>query len=132
MGLGAAIAMVYLAYLRFQGQRPTVLFHALACIYLMLRLVCSYQVWCALPQIQSYCFMLLANVLVLFACYQDAAFDAASGSRRGQIFTHLSAIYLCICCLPGGSQPLFYLAMAIWMATDLCRVSGKPRRRIAE
>lgn len=132
VGLAAAAAMVYLAYLRYQGQRPTVLFHGVVCVYLMLRLVCSYQVWCALPQIQSYCFMLLANVLVLLACYQDAAFDAASGSRRAHIFTHLAAIYLCICCLPGGSQPLFYLAMAVWMATDLCRISGKIHRRAAE
>lgn len=131
VGLAAAAAMVYLAYLRFRGQRPTVLFHGIVCVYLMLRLVCSYQVWCALPQMQSYCFMLLANVLVLIACYQDAAFDAASGSRRGQIFTHLAAVYLCICCLPGASQPLFYLAMAVWMATDLCRISGSARRRTA-
>lgn len=129
VGLVSAVALAYVALLRYRGRWPQVLMHGTVCMGLLLRLLYQYRFWCTKPQAMQFCFPLMANVLVLLACYQDATFSANAGSRRAHCITHLLAVYLCLCSLSGGENLPFYLGMAAWMATDLCRVTGRRKKR---
>lgn len=127
VGLGAAVVLGFLGWFRMIGKRPTMLLHTFLCIYLMLRLVCMYRLWSSDPQIQTYCFSLLATVSLMLSVYYGASFDAKAANRRAHALTHLAAVYFCIAALPHSTDPLFYAAMAVWMVTDLCCLTPLPR-----
>lgn len=126
-GIAAAACLGYLGWNRMQGKHPSLLFHAVICIYLMLRLVCQYRLWSSDPQIQNYCFSLLATVCLMLSNYYAGAFDADMGQRTHHTLTHLGAVYFCIAALPYSGDPLFYIAMTVWMITDLCDLTPMPR-----
>lgn len=121
-------ALAFLSQCRRNGRRPSVLFHTILCIYLMLHLVSHYRIWSAYPQIQTYGFELLALVCLMLASYQRCAFDINRGSRRSYVFTSLSGAYFSIAALPGSSNVLFYIGCAIWMITGLCSLRPLPGR----
>lgn len=121
-------ALAFLSQCRKSGRRPSVLFHALVCVYLMLHLVSHYRVWSAYPQIQTYGFDLLALVCLMLASYQRCVFDINRGSRRAYVFTSLSGAFFSIAALPGSSNVLFFLGCAIWMLTGLCSLRPLPGR----
>lgn len=126
LGLFAAASLVVLALLRFQGTQPNVLFHAIVCMYFMLRLVSLYRHWSADPQLQDYCFQLLATVFLMLSTYYRATFDVHMGFRRPLVICHLAAVYFGCLCLTERTGILFYLATGIWMFTDLCSLAPLP------
>ena len=95
---------------------------------LMLRLTSQYRVWSGEPQLLGYCWPLLASVCVMLSAYQSAAFGGELGHRRAQAFFHLAALYFCCLSLIGDHAPGFYLAMGVWMFTDICRLTPMPRQ----
>ena len=119
-GLLSACVLAFLGYCRWKGKHPSVLFHGMICLYLMLHMVCQYRQWSSEPQIQNYCFSLLATVSILLACYCSAAFAANAGKRQSHTLFHLAAVYFCLVSLPHCDTPLFYLTMGAWMFTDQC------------
>lgn len=127
LGLGSAIALGFLGWCRKTGKRPTMLLHSLICVYLMLQLVSMYRLWSANSQVQTYCFSLLSIVSVMLSVYYGAAFDTKTTSRRAHAMTHLAAVYFSVSALPHCADPLFFIAMAIWMVTDLCSLIPMPR-----
>lgn len=127
-GLLAAVAMGFLAYYRWKGIRPFVLFHGAVCVFMMLTLVSSYQHWSALPQLQDYGFELLAIVFLMLASYQRAAFDVGSGKRRAYTFFSLGALFFSIAAIPSCANPGFFIGCAAWMLATPCQWTILPKK----
>lgn len=128
LGFLAAAALLALAYGRFKGLHPNIIFHGVVCIYLMLHLVSHYRLWSSYPQLQSYGFELLAIVFVMLACYHRAAFDVGSGSRRAYTFFSLAALFFCVAALPGCDNMAFFIGCAVWMFFTPCRLTLPVRK----
>lgn len=127
-GLLATVAMGFLAYYRWKGIRPSVLFHGAVCVYLMLTLVSCYQHWSALPQLQHYGFELLAVVFLMLAAYQRAAFDVGCGKRRAYAFFSLGALFFSIAAIAGCENPGFFIGCAAWMLATPCQWTISPKK----
>lgn len=127
LGLGATAAMLFLSHCRWKGRHPSIIFHTVICIYLMVDMVCIYRLRSSDPQVWKYCFSLLASVAIMLSCYYNAAFAANAGDRKKHTLSHLSAVYLCLLSLPVTENPVFYLTMAAWAFTNLCNLSPMPR-----
>ena len=127
LGFLSAAALGFLGYCRLKGKHPTVIFHAVICVYLMVHLICQYRLWSADPQIQNYAFSLLSSVCIMLSNFYSAAFDANEGKRRPHTFFHMASVYFCIVSAPYCEDPLFYLSMALWMFTDLCNLTPMPK-----
>ena len=125
--LVSTVALGYLGMCRLKGIHPSMVFHTVICIYLMLQLVSLYRMWSSDPQIQDYCFALLATVSLMLGCYYNCAFDVNSGVRRSHALLHLLAVYFCIASLPHNGSALFYLSGAVWMFTGICNLTPMPR-----
>lgn len=127
VGLLAAACLTTLALLRFQGKQPSVVFHAIVCVYFMLRMVSLYRHWSSDPQLQDYCFQLLTTVFLMLSAYYRTTFDANMGLRRPHVLCHLAAVYFGFLCLATRTDAFFYLATGFWMFTDLCSLAPLPR-----
>ena len=130
LGLLSAAALPFLALYRMKGQRQSILYHGVICLYFMFRLVSQYRHWSADPQLMNYAFQLLASVCLMLACYQNAAFDVQQGNRRMHTIFHLCAAYFCIVSLIGSENIVFYVGTCAWMVTNLCNLT--PMRKQEE
>ena len=119
MGLIAAACLALLGLCRLRGARPKLYLQACVTVYLMFHLVSQYRNWSAEPQLQVYCFQILASVCLMLRGYHGATLDACCGSRRWYVFFNYSALFFSYLALCGG-QWIFYLAMILWTATDAC------------
>ena len=129
VGIAAALGIGFTALCRWKGRKVSVIFHALASVFLMLHLICLYRQWCANPQLTDYVFGLLGVVCLMLSLYYRARFDAGMGLRRPLAFFHLAAVYFCLTAIYGSGSWAFYLCMALWMATDVCNLTPKAPRR---
>ena len=127
LGFSSVAALVFLTICRRKGDHPSAIFHAIVCVYLMVDLVSMYRLRSADPQVWEYCFSLLASVALMLGCYYDAEFAANNGHRGKHTLAHMAAVYLCLLSLPTADNPIFYLAMAVWMLTNLCNLTPMPR-----
>lgn len=131
-GFLAAMALVFTGCCRCTGAHPSPIFHTVASIYLLLRLVWMYRQWSADPQMQDYAFQLLALVCLMLACHHRSAFDANMGSRRAYAGFSLAALYFCIVALPGCDSMAFFLACTAWMGSNLCALIPMPKEPAGE
>ncbi len=127
-GLPSAIALVLIAYGRLKGRRPSVLLHAWLCVWLVLLLVCQYRSWSSDPQLEDYCYRLLALVFAMISVYHRATFGADFGRRSSYAFFCLGCVYFCCLSIAGPGGKLLYPCLGIWQLTDLCRLAPMPRR----
>lgn len=123
----ATLCMLYAAYCRLKGQRCHYLVRSYICFYLMLHLILSCRFWGSASQVQLYLFQLLASLFLVLAGYYRTVLDAQKSDRRPYIIVTQGALFCCLLSLKGDSA-LYYLAMAIWMATDCCNPRPKPAR----
>ena len=126
LGLLTVLALLPVAWSRWKGIRPSMLLHSLICAYLMVRLICMYRHWSSDPQLTDYAFELLALVCAMLAVYHRATFDADFGRRASFTFFSLAAVYFCLLCL-GGSQPMLFGTIGLWLLTDRCDLTPMPR-----
>lgn len=120
LGILSVPALCFVGYCRCKGSHPSLLFHVLVSIYLLLRLVWMYRQWSSDPQLQDYVFQLLALACLMLASYNRSAFDANMGVRRAYVIFNLTSVYFCFVSLPGCDSMVFYLSCGVWMLTDLC------------
>ena len=125
LGFLAAASLFFLGYCRWKNCRPSMIFHSIVCLYLMIYLISHYRLWSSAPQLQTYGFELLAIVFVMLACYHRAAFDADCGNRRKYAFFSLAGLYFSIAALPGCDNYAFFIGCAIWLAATFCRLSHR-------
>lgn len=118
LGMLSAVALVYLAWCRFRNLRGSFLLWTCAACFLMLRLMFSYRIWSAEPELLNYCFPLLASACLSLAFYYRTAFAVGMGNRQMYLlFTQLGA-FLCLVTLGSGFD-LFYAGMTLWAVSDL-------------
>lgn len=128
LGLLTAPALVFVARCRKTGLRPSILFHGIACIFLMFHLIAHYRLWSGIPQLQSYAFELLAIIFLMLSCYQRAAFDINQGKRRPYAFFSMAALFFCIAAIPGSDNPVFFIGCAAWMYLTPCNLKSLPSK----
>lgn len=128
VGLVTAAALLFVAHSRWKGLHPSMIFHTLICGWLILRLICLYRSWSSDPQLEDYCYQLLALVFAMISVYHRATFDANFGNRCGHAFFSLACVYCCCLSMGGPDGIVLYLCLGIWQFTDLCRLTPMPRR----
>lgn len=121
MGLLAALALAGGAVCRFRGARPAFLLYAVVTLYLMLHAVTQCRIWGSEPQLLNYCFQLLASIFLMLTAYHRCAASIDRANCRWYLFTGQAALFFC-CVSVNTENGLFYLAMGLWMATDLCKL----------
>lgn len=119
LGVLSGGALVVVAYCRQKGLRPNCSLHIMVCSYLILRIMTCCRNWGAEPQLQLYIFPLLSSLFLLIASYYRAEMDVRNGDCRKYVFFSQVALFCCCLCAIGEDW-LFYLAGAVWMATDFC------------
>ena len=129
LGWCSAAGLLVLGFCRFAGFSAGFLPAAALCLYFALGMICRYQSWSSDPQLQNYCFQLLACVSLMLTAYHHAAFGAELGSHKGLWFFSLASVYFCALSLAGPEHWLFYLAAGIWALTNLTSLTAPKRRR---
>lgn len=127
LGLMSVVSLIFLADCRWKGLHPSPLFHVVICAYLMLRLLCMWRRWGSDPQLQDFCYQLLATVCLMLSAYHRATFSANFGSRASYAFFCLMSIYFCVLSLAGWTRPVFFFSTGIWQLTDLCSLVPMPK-----
>lgn len=128
LGWISAAGMGFVAVCRLLGKKPFFLPHAALCVYFALRMVSQYRAWSSVPQLQDYCFYLIAYVALMLTAYQQASFDTDMGKHRTLWFYSLSAVYLCAVALEGSQDGLLLLGSAVWAFTNLTNPTARRRR----
>lgn len=129
LGLCATICMGIIGFCRLTGKTPTFLLYAALCVYFALRMVSGYQNWSADPQLQDYCYYLLAYVTLMLTAYHHAAFHVGVGKHRSVWFFSLMAMYFCIVSLLGTTELYLLLGCGIWAFTNTTRPSARHYRQ---
>lgn len=119
LAIAGAMATVYSGVTLFAGKKPHALAACVLCLSFIVRLVAHYRTWSCDPQLQDYCFQLLACVALMLAAYHRAALDHDQGSPRGYLFTAALAAMFCLASLFGGQEQIFYLGGLLWAAPAL-------------
>ena len=119
LGLLAGFALAMGGAARLQGKRPNCLLFAAVAVYLIARTLVFCQRWSAEVQVQIYFFPLLAILFLLLAAYYRAALAADFQNCKQYFLFRQMAIVCCLMSMAGGER-VFYLAGAVWMATDFC------------
>lgn len=129
VGILSGVCLLLTAYARFTGQKPSFFLHAIPCLYFALRIFNCCKGWSNEPQISVFLFPFLASICVMLASYQLASYDVNLGKRRSCLFWSFASVYFCMLAIPGGEDPLFYGAMAIWLITNLCSLRPLGKRK---
>ena len=130
LGLLSGAALIFGGWCRWKGKRPHFLVFALPCTFFALKLFCTGHVWGDEPELHRFLLGFLANVMCTLATYQLWAFSVNLGNRSRSLLCSLLAVYLCLVAVPGSSDGLFYLAMAIWLFLNLCPKTTAPFRPV--
>lgn len=115
----AAASLLYIGWCSYKKRNISFIFHASVTACLMLRLILQYKVWSTEPQLQNYFFQLAASIFLMLTAYHRTSLDARSGNRSVYVFFNQAAVFFC-CLSLAGKDNLYYGAMGIWAATNLC------------
>ncbi len=118
-GIAGALALGYAGCCRLRGKQPNCLLYAVVALFAIFRTLAFCQKWSAEVQVQTFFFPLLGSVSLLITAYYRAALGANLKNCRQYLFFRQLALFCCLMSLAGG-ETLFYLAGAVWMATDFC------------
>lgn len=127
-GLLSIPCLLFTGYCQWKGKRPSLLFHGAICLFFALHMVCRYRLWSGNPQIEDYLLPLFGSVFLTLGAYYRTAFDAGMGRRRMLIYCGLMALVSCLPSVAGSDDAAFFLAGAVWTATNLC-VLTPPRHQ---
>ena len=122
----AAVSMAVLGLFRILGRKAPAWFGGAVCLNYMLTLVTDYRLWSADPQIHSYAYQLLAEVLLMLSAFHRTCCDAGIIQRRKLLATGLGAAFCCMAALAGDFQVGFFLASGLWAAGSMCHVAVLP------
>ncbi len=118
LGFLAALGCLHTGWCRLQGRQGSIWWQSIITLYFMIHLIFQYRQWSAEPQLQNYFFPLLASVFLMLWCYHRAVLDQNHKNRRSCLFFGQCALFFSCISVTTGSW-LFYLAMALWTASDL-------------
>lgn len=118
LSLAGGAAMILMGVLRFLGKRPPYWLAAVLTIVLMIDTVAQCQVWGAEPQLQVYCFPLLASVFLILTAYQETALLARKGNRSRLAFCSQCAAFFC-CLSFNNTHRFFYMGLFLWALMEV-------------
>lgn len=118
-GILSVIGLVFGGYSRLQGNRPNCLIYAAVTIFLIFRTLSFCQGWSAEVQVERYFFPLLGSLSLLITAYYRATLATDATDCKRYLFFRQISLFCCLLAFAGGDR-IFYLAGAIWMATDYC------------
>ncbi len=118
LGFLAALGCMHTGWCRLWGKQGSIWCQGIITVYFMVHLVFQYRQWSAEPQLQNYFFPLLASIFLMLWCYHRAMLDQKHQNRRSYLFFGQSALFFSCISVTTGSW-LFYIAMALWTASDL-------------
>lgn len=110
----AAVCMAVLGLYRILGRKASAWFGGAVCLNYMLTLVTDYRLWSADPQLHSYAYQLLAEVLLMLCAFHRTSCDGGILQRRKLLFTGLSAAVCAMASLSLDFHRPFFLASALW------------------
>ena len=125
----SGIAFLVAAYCRYRGKRPSSLCYLFPCAFLGLYVFYLGRVSGGEPEPIRYLFPFLTTLSLIPAIYQLWGFSVAAGNRRKCLFWGLFSAYLCILSAPVSENGVLYMAMALFLLTNLC-VFKLPVRRV--
>ena len=128
LGFGTAVSLIVTGGCRLTGARPHFLFHVTVCVYFVVSLVRCYQNWSSDPQLQDYCFQLLAGVCLALAAYHRGTFEVDMGKHSAFWLYSLSAVFFCCLSVAGSGDGFYYFAAGVWAFTGLTELKEKHRR----
>lgn len=128
LGFASVAALLVAALSRLMGSKASFAFYVVVCLYFCMRMVSQYRTWSAIPQMQDYCFQLLACVSLMITAYHHAAFNVDMGRHKSLWFFSLMSVFLCALSLAGPENQLFYLGAGIWAFTNLSNLTARKRR----
>lgn len=129
-GLAATVSLVYLAFCRYGRKQPSMFFHGIFLLHLIIHTISNYSFWSTQVQLQNYFFTLMASVTTLLAVYHHTALDAREGNRKWYVFCNQAALFFCILSIQSDNW-LFYLALAVWNGTNYCSLRTAKRSKMA-
>jgi hypothetical protein len=130
LGLAAlsVVCLVLLGIGRLKGLRPNFLMQAVVTVYLMFHLVSQYRLWSSEPQLQVYCFQLLASVFLMLSVFHGTVLDTQVGSRRMFVFFNQGALFFCCMSFAAREQPKMTPVRLVLIvdiiSTSLCSETG--------
>ncbi len=122
----AAVSMAVLGLFRILGRKAPAWFSGVVCLNYMLTLVTDYRLWSADPQIHSYAYQLLAEVLLMLCAFHRTSCDGGILQRRKLLFTGLAAA---VCAMASRSMDFhrpFFLASTLWALGCICSTATLP------
>ena len=120
LGIAGAVALTLTALIRYQGKKPSFVFHVVTCLFFALRIFDCCKHWSNVTQIGCFLFQFLASICIMLASYQMCCFDVNLGDRRSYLLWSLSGVYFCVLALPMGEDVYFYAGMLLWLMLNLC------------
>ena len=126
VGVAAAMGTVFCGVCRILDLRPSLIFNCLLCVCFILRLVNHYRGWSSDPQIQDYCFLLLADICLMLAACSRACMDAEMGKPRNLQFFLSCALLFCIIGFSAGEGLLFRVGGCLWAISNFSMISWQP------
>lgn len=123
----AAASLAFIGWCSYKKTPVSFLFHAAVTMFFMLRLITQYQHWSSEPQLQNFFFPLAASIFLMLTAYHRTTLDARSGNRSTYVFFNQAALFFCLMSLP-GEYWLYYGAMSIWSAVNLCSLKSIRKR----
>ena len=128
-GIAAGISMVFTGICRLRGKHPSPMFHCVVCVFFIIRLVLSFQLWSADPQLQDYVVQLMACISLMMFAFHRASCDANQINPKRTAFFSLCAGFFCMASLSDTDLSLLLLGAGLWSvgaAPTLEKIAKKP------
>lgn len=100
LGILAGLCILIPPVLMVTGRRPSPIPYMLVSVYLVLRLIVSFQEWNMDPSVHDYAYKLLAAITTMLGCFQISGFAFDKGKRRITIFWCLCAAFFWAVSIP--------------------------------
>ena len=114
------IALLCQALCLITGRTPGAYIRLATVIPFIFLLISHYRIWSKEPQVQAYFYPFMAGVFLLLYAFFKARFFLEGKGYRQYLYAGQSALFLS-CLSVQGSLSRFYIAMAVWVATDFFR-----------
>ncbi len=118
-GILSALALLFAAYRRFTGKRPSCYCMAAVAIYCMLLLVSGYRNWMAQSQPEEYLLALLFHICLMLSSFHRAVLDNGGKDLRTYLRYALLALFFGIGALPGNRNWLYTASLVLYLAAEL-------------
>ncbi len=129
LAYGGAGAMVFLGVCRMLGRKPTFVPGLAVCVMFMLLLIGEYTRWSASPKLYLYAYRMLCHVFAMLCAFHRTCWDAGILQRKKLLLTAFAAAFCAIATLPSASDPMVYVAIALWSLGAACTTGVLPREQ---